>query len=233
MSAYCYIKRVPQVETNHFSSEKKNWWPFSILLLGLVLLFIVVWPFFNYHFFGKDHFSQKIISPTNKTYASSVDDLVVGLSQQEDWLPAEAGYPQRLSKITHYTLTIPKLRIDQAVVEIGGQDLKKSLVQHSGAAHPGQPGNVVIFGHSTLPHFYNPNNYQTIFSTLPNLEKGDKIIVNFDGVTYLYQVRQLFEVEPDDVSVLTQSVQRRYLSLITCVPPGSYFRRLVVRAELI
>ena len=50
---------------------------------------------------------------------------------------------------------------------------------------------------------------------------------------YRYQVEKMVEVSPEDVSVLEQQYDRERLSLITCVPPGTYLRRLVVRAGLI
>jgi sortase A len=40
---------------------------------------------------------------------------------------------------------------------------------------PGEYGNIVIFGHSTLPQLYNPKDYKTIFTYLPSLEKKDHI----------------------------------------------------------
>jgi len=49
---------------------------------------------------------------------------------------------------------------------------------------------------------------------------------------YRYQVIGLREVLPDDVSVLQQHYDSEYLSLITCVPPGTYLRRLVIKAKL-
>ena len=130
-------------------------------------------------------------------------------------------------------LAIPKLEIVQAVVQIGGEDLMKSLIHYPGTALPGQYGNAVIFGHSVLPQFFNPENYKTIFSTLPTLEGGDDIFLDFDGVTYHYQVTQIVETLPEDVSVLEQHYNGEYLTLVTCVPPGTYLKRLVIRGRLV
>jgi sortase A len=107
------------------------------------------------------------------------------------------------------------------------------MVHYLGTALPGQLGNAVIFCHSVLPQFFNPRNYKTICSTLPMLKKGDRVIVNFDGIEYQYRVYEMLEVGPDDVTVLEQHHDNSYLSMITCVPPGTYLRRLIVRAELV
>jgi sortase A len=104
--------------------------------------------------------------------------------------------------------------------------------EYPGTANPGQPGNTVLFGHSVLPQFFNPKNYLTIFSTLPTLKDGDEILVNFDGVNYRYLVEEMVEVSPEDTSVLEQRYDDSYITLITCVPPGTYLRRLIVRGRL-
>jgi len=137
------------------------------------------------------------------------------------------------SSTTSYTLSIPSLKIKDAVVEIGSMDLKKSLIQYPQTALPGQPGNAVVFGHSVLPQFFNPKSYLTIFSTLYRLKPGDEILINFDGVSYRYLVDEMFEVQPTNLSVLEQRFDAKYLTVITCSPPGTYLRRLVVRARIV
>ena len=137
------------------------------------------------------------------------------------------------STITHYTLSIPKLRIKDALVTIGGDDLDKSLIHYGGTANPGEAGSPVIFGHSILPQFYSPNSYRAIFSLLPSLKSGDEIIVNFDGITYKYVVYDYYEVLPDELDILEQRYNRKDLTLVTCVPPGTYWRRGIVKARLV
>jgi len=45
-------------------------------------------------------------------------------------------------------------------------------------------------------------------------------------------VEKMIEVSPRDLSILAQRYDDSYLTLITCVPPGTYFKRLIVRARL-
>lgn len=149
------------------------------------------------------------------------------------WFTTDPQLPSRQSKITHYNLSVPILNIHRAVVEIGGEDLGKSMIHYPGTALPGEIGNAVIFCHSVLPQFFNPKNYKTICSTLPTIEIGDEIIVYFDGIEFLYQVIKLTEVKPSEIWVMDQGQKEEYLSLITCVPPGTYLKRLVVKAKLI
>ena len=42
----------------------------------------------------------------------------------------------------------------------------------------------------------------------------------------------MYEVQPTDLSVLEQRFDNRYLTLITCSPPGTWLRRLILRAQI-
>lgn len=154
-------------------------------------------------------------------------------TKPENWFP-DAGYPsQNISKITSYSISIPEIRIDNMTVTVGGTDLSKSLIQYPGTANPGGLGAPVIFGHSILRQFYNPKSYMSIFSTIMTLAPGDEIKIRYDGVAYNYRVIDKIEVKPEDVQILEQKYNGRYLKLVTCVPEGTYLRRGVVIAELI
>jgi sortase A len=132
-----------------------------------------------------------------------------------------------------YYLSIPKLRINRATVRNDHTDLKESLIHYPGTAMPGDLGNAVIFGHSVLPQFFNPANYLTIFSTLHTLKPGDEVTLAQDNATYTYRISEMYETEPDDLTPLAQSYGNRYLTIITCTPPGTYLRRLIIKAVLI
>jgi len=238
MTPYRYVKARPKrhVKSRFALGEKRkrlSLLPGVLLLGGIILLANVTLPIIFYQLRSKANFSQPLLSPMSRTSAQVLgEERVIDYSEPASWFPTAPKLPLRPSKITHYTLSIPKLKIKEAVVEIGGKDLMESLIHYSGTALPGQYGNVVIFGHSVLPQFFNPENYKTIFSTLPTLEKGDEVLVNFDGIEYRYQVIRMLEVDPSDTLVLAQYYDSQYLTLITCVPPGTYLKRLIVRAGL-
>ncbi|MFZ1549578.1 MAG: sortase, partial [Microgenomates group bacterium] len=65
-----------------------------------------------------------------------------------------------------------------------------------------------------------------------SLNEGDVIKVNLQNATYDYVVSEMFVVKPDQVSVLNQTTDSSILTLVTCVPPGTWWNRLVVRAKL-
>jgi len=227
---YKYLKKEPKI--SWVKKQTKIWqiMPFAFLVLGGFFLLSVFWPILSYEFKSQRFSADKLISPVEVLGDSAT---VIDYSQPSSWFPTAPSLSAQTSKITHYSISIPKLKIDKAVVQVGGQDLMESLVHYPGTSLPGQYGNAVIFGHSVLPQFFNPKNYKTIFSTLPTIKKGEEIFVDFDGILYRYEVTSLEEVAPDNVMVLEQRYDSEYLSLITCVPPGTYLRRLVVRAKLI
>jgi len=232
---YRYLKSAPLGQ--QLAQQKRVaflWKGLSILALvvGLVLISNAALPILYYEL-TNSRFTQRLVSPLTSQGIILGEGSAVDYSNPKSWFPDAPVVPPRPSKITHYNLSIPKLKIENATVQIGGEDLMKSLIHYPGTALPGQYGNTVVFGHSVLPQFFNPKNYKSIFSTLPKLEENDEILVNFDGIQYRYVVRKLFETGPEDVAILEQRSNSQWLSLITCVPPGTYLRRLIVRAQLV
>lgn len=141
-------------------------------------------------------------------------------------------------QFTSYVIDIPKVNVKGAEVLVGGTDLNSSLIQYPGTALPGQPGAPVIFGHSVLRQFYNPSlenprRYNSIFSYIMTLEKGDKIYITQDNVRYTYVVNSKTEVKPTDTYILSQRYDARQLKLVTCTPEGTYLRRGVITAQLV
>lgn len=203
-----------------------------VIVLGLILIGNATMPILSYEL-NNGRFTQKLVSPLSSQGVILGEEAVIDYTSPKSWFPAAKILPPQPSRITHYNLSVPKLGIEEAIVQIGGEDLMSSLIQYPGTALPGQSGNAVIFGHSVLPQFFNPKNYKTIFSTLPKLEEGDEIFIDFDGIRYRYLVRKIVETAPEDVSVLEQNYDSQWLSLITCVPPGTYLKRLIVRAQLV
>lgn len=206
---------------------------------GLVILTGVIYPIVSYNSLYSKSF--QLISPINinkesvQGQATGTNDTV-DYTQASNWFIGGAKHEDfTASKVGFYTITIPRLKIEDATVAIGGEDLSKSLIQYPGTALPGRHGNSVIFGHSILPIFYNPKNYISIFSMLPTLKKGDEININYDGIDYAYKVEQMFEVNPTDIQVLDQDSSDSFLTLVTCVPPGDPRnpKRLIVRARVV
>lgn len=236
---YIYIKKEAKVSKPHpkLHLQHKKIIAFSFLIIGLLFFLSAVIPILQYQIEYSIKFNQ-IISPLSVNYSLSgsiLGESGTDFTQLSNWFidgQTNLSDNSTLQK-TKYTISIPKLKIDNAVVEVGSLDLKKSLIQYPQTALPGQFGSPVVFGHSVLPQFFNPKSYLTIFSTLYKLKQSDQILINFDNVEYKYLVEEMYEVLPADLSVLEQRFDGRYLTLITCTPPGTYLRRLVIKARIV
>lgn len=241
--AYLYLKKSSVLKKkpkkDKIKSKKKH---LALLTLtaGFVLLLSAIYPILSFSVKYSSKFSQ-ILSPlSNSSYnqSSILGQNNTDYTHLSNWFVEKDTFSKNNNSSSSdlpqsYSLSIPKLKIDNAKVIIGGEDLKKSLVQYQNTAPPGQLGNTVVFGHSVLPQFFNPKSYLTIFSTLYKLKQGDEIFVDYDNVNYKYIVEQIFEVKPSDLTVLEQRFDGRFLSIITCSPPGTYLRRLVVKAKIV
>jgi sortase A len=219
-------------------------------LSGIVILIGVFYPIISYNAVYGKNFSE-LISPISETSGSNLGHIQNPLlpntttdsntsspdfTQASTWFVGGAKPADfASSKVKFFTISIPRLRIENATVAIGGEDLNNSLVQYPGTALPGRPGNTVVFGHSILPIFYNPKNYIAIFSLLPTLKNGDEIRIDYDGILYKYSVENMFEVGPTDIQVLDQDTSNSFVTLVTCTPPGDPTnpKRLIVRARVI
>lgn len=240
--SYIYLKKASRSNktavVRKINPTKKHLASF-VLVTGIILLGSAIYPILSFSIRYSAQFSQ-ILSPLSNSFYNQ--NTILGQTNTDythlsNWFvekDMDFNQPSPSTEMPQsYTISIPKLKIDQAQVIIGGDDLKKRLVQYPNTAIPGQLGNTVIFGHSVLPQFFNPKSYLTIFSTLFKLEQGDEIFVDYDNVAYKYIVEQIFEVKPSDLTVLEQRFDGRFLSVITCSPPGTYLRRLVVKAKIV
>ncbi|MDP3998393.1 MAG: sortase [bacterium] len=202
---------------------------------GIGLLSWLVWPFLEWRLIYAPRFTDvEIMRPLpSRTERGAVAGVATeDLAYARNWFPQASPQTVPPDSIKNYTLSIPKLKIEDAVALVGGEDLSKSLIHYGGTALPGRNGTAVIFGHSVLPQFFNPKSYMTIFSTIHTLKKGDRIVVKVDDVEYKYKIFGFEIVDPSNTSFLQQKYDNAYLYLITCTPPGTYLKRLVVKAKL-
>ena len=233
--------------------------PASLITIGSMLLANVVWPIVSYQLFISPISSAKeevylsaapvqtqtappatIAKPVETQQRESGPIVIeeeleyINLSQ---WFPWKEIPQVDEEKAEQYSISIPSLNISNAMVNIGGLNLDKSLIQYPGTANPGELGSPVIFGHSVSQLFYNPSEsnprrYISIFTKIMQLKKDDKIIVTYDGITYTYRVTNKMEVKPDDTYILSQRHDTKELKLITCHPAGTYLKRAIVFAQL-
>lgn len=211
----------------------------GISVTAYVFAPLVLWEIFLAPVFA----SQGVVIPIPKTTfltPASIKNLLtsqtqalggVDYSNAKNWF---IGYTYKNinSRIASYTISIPKLGITNAIASTQDYDLGKHLVSLPGTAVPPDKGNTVIFGHSTLPQLYRPDDYHTIFANVHRLEVGDELLINVANITYTYKIFSITIVDPQDTSPLEQTMDDSYLTIITCTPPGTIWKRLIIRSRI-
>lgn len=218
----------------------------SILVFcsGIIAASYIFFPLVSWQlYFAPIFASHTIATPIPQTTVINTNTITSLVSQAseairgtdytnaQNWFPTYKASKQNTA-VSEYTLSIPTLGITDAFVTTTDYDLSRHLVHFSGTAIPPNKGNAVVFGHSTLPQLFNTNDYKTIFATLYKIRAGEEIIVRMQNITYTYKVVNITVVNPHDTSALSQQYDNAYLTLITCTPPGTTWKRLVVKARL-
>lgn len=177
---------------------------------------------------------RTLLTPmTIKSLVTSSLQAVSGTdyNNASNWFP---GYTisKGAPSVPSYFLSIPRLGISNAYVSTVDVNLASHLVSLGGTAVPPEKGNTVIFGHSTLPQLFNPADYKTIFANMYKMQIDDTFTTTVNNIVYTYKIFSITVVDPEDTSVLDQTYDDSYVTLITCTPPGTIWKRLIIRARL-
>ncbi|MFA6383464.1 MAG: sortase [Parcubacteria group bacterium] len=108
--------------------------------------------------------------------------------------------------------------------------LTEGVAQAKNTALPGEEGNIFIFAHSGLD-FYEAARYNAVFYLLNKMEKGDEIFLFYQGQKIRYTVTENKVVNAEDVQYYDDRPGQKTLTLMTCWPAGTDWKRLVVVAE--
>lgn len=210
--------------------RKAKLFSLGFLSVGVFLLAQIIFPVISFKLFelGEKYNNTLLISPSTLRG-------VLGVSIKDyDGFSYFYSASQRLDQPSYdfFTISIPKLRIDHAKVMVDSNNFSQTLAQLPGSAMPGEKGNLFISGHSALRPVLSIQN--AIFAKLPDIKKGDSIVVEAGGTKFNYQVIDLKVVDPSNISVIAPPEPKgRYISLMTCVPPGLNYKRLIVVGKLL
>jgi sortase A len=211
------------------------------VLIGITLIIYLFFPLLYFRFYYPTMLEKSSITVPIPAYLLKANSLYNPLTGNlitteymdvRNWYPHLEGSTGSGNLINSYLLTIPKLKIEKAEVSAVDFDLSKHLVHYYSTILPGEKGTAVIFGHSSLPHLFRPKDYTTIFSNLHTLRNGDMVYVQVNGVRYPYRIFSMVVTESDDSTIFSQSHDDSYITLVTCFPPGTVMKRLVVRAKI-
>jgi LPXTG-site transpeptidase (sortase) family protein len=139
-----------------------------------------------------------------------------------------AGVDAAWAALRPSRVVISRIGVDAPVSEagfsLGAWDVPRYTAAHYWpvAAFPGTRGNMIIAAHVGYR--------DTLFYHLPKVATGDEVVVYVGEQPYRYVVREVLTLLPDATWVMLPTTTET-LTLITCIPPGVYSHRLVVRAE--
>ena len=137
-----------------------------------------------------------------------------------------------------FFIQIPKINVKNGLVKTNSFEMNPDdfIGLYAGTSLPGEKGNMFLYGHSVMPFLFNEKNYKTIFSNLHKLEEGDEVIVRFNNKRYVYEVMEKMIRKPEEINPLdlvsSEFKEGATLSLMTCTPPGTSLKRLIVNAKL-
>lgn len=142
-------------------------------------------------------------------------------------------------KSSQFSLVIPKIGASSKIFENVDPSNEKDYldvltqgVAHAkGSAFPGLKGNTYLFAHSA-DNFWNVGRYNAVFYLLKELQPGDDITVFFQNKRFDYTVVEQKIVDPEDVSHIAANLGKgEQLTLQTCWPPGTTWKRLLIIAK--
>lgn len=174
---------------------------------------------------------KRTVDPVVITSEQALNKVGFGDLQQSENIikPVSTQYGIVIEKINANAMVVPG--VDVTNEKEYSRALAQGVAEAFGSTKPGESGNLFIFSHSADAP-WNISRLNAIFYLLRELEKGDKVIIFYDFRRYDYTVFDKQVVEPRDLSFLTNRYDKPVLTLQTCDPPGTLFRRLIVRAQL-
>ena len=173
--------------------------------------------------------SQLLVDPSGK----NTDVLGVSVENVNNFPVIVSSKKVDHNPYDMFKIEIPSIGLKETEVQVNSNEFDLFLGHLPGTALPGEKGNVFVTGHSSLTGLLPKGKQIAFLVDLPKIKKGDQIKVQALGQRFVYQVVGLKIVDPKDVSVINPpDGNGRYLTIMTCVPPGFNAKRLVVLAKL-
>lgn len=208
----------------------------TLLGLGVFVLMQVVTPFLAFkawEVFALDQ-NQLLVDPHAGSINYQENVLGVSIENLGDFPAFVTHDPSAPAPYADFKLSVPSINLSEVLVKTNSNNFDENLAQLPGTAFPGERGNVFISGHSSVVENFQLGSPQKAwFVDLPKIKKGDTITVEVLGQSFVYTVSGLKIVDPKDIGVIKPpDNEGRYLTLMTCVPPGFNAKRLIVLAKL-
>lgn len=228
-------------------TRRRYWSIFSLRFFGyVVILTALTWLGYWFYPVVKVELTYKITGPAETKFqpkASPFEAAKIATPPAAKPTPTPHPKPQALPTEPvnrDFSIVVPKIganaqvmaNVDTADYEEYQKALKLGVAHAQGTVLPGEIGNSYYFAHSTLNAWDVPR-YNAIFYLLGELEPGDRVVLFYQGNQYDYEVTDKIIAEANDTSWLTAQYNEPTLTLQTCTPPGTTWKRLMVIAHLV
>lgn len=148
---------------------------------------------------------------------------------KKEIIPLDKDFGVVIPKISANSKVI--LNVDPFNEKVYQVALTRGVAHAKGTTVPGKEGNVFLFSHSSV-NFYEANRYNSIFYLLDKLVVGDKIDLYYSGEKFKYFVTDKKIVNAQDIKYLGSLGSGKTITLMTCWPPGTTWKRLIVIAKM-
>ncbi len=222
-------------------------WRFAKGIFPLVLIGVAVYLVFNFPALWT-RLTFMVSSPESASAATLPEVVRTGALPGGDdgngqaAVPCEGNIPYdgngNPRAICDNYIYIPRIRVAAPIVRpastseaVINDALLRGVIKYPGTADPGEQGNLFLTGHSSY-YWWVDTDYRNVFALVPELNVGDEIVVYHQGKRYLYRTHRTFEVAPTHTDVL-KPTRESMVTLSTCVPVGTSYRRIIIRARQI
>jgi LPXTG-site transpeptidase (sortase) family protein len=195
-----------------------------LLLTGLISLVLTFYPILK-------SYIDYILFPPNTDIAVEIvkddKDITKNISKDTDTVLLDPNFG----------IYIPKIKANAPVLQdVNPNDedeyinaLYKGVAHAKGTSTPNREGNVFLFAHSAV-NFYEQRRFNIYFYLLGELKKDDPVYISYQGEIYTYKVLEIRKVDPSETKYLGKYMDEDTLTIMTCWPAGTDFKRLIVTA---
>ncbi|MDZ4994458.1 sortase [Clostridium perfringens] len=111
----------------------------------------------------------------------------------------------------------------KAPIMLGEENLDYVVAKYRNSPNFGENGNVIIAAHNNMKG--------AIFRNLYKVKIGDIVEVQKENEVFKYKITEREIVEPNDPSLLSQDLNKKEITLITCTNRAK--QRLILKGELL
>lgn len=195
-----------------------------LLILGVGFLLLTYFPFLKTYWKYK---TEKTNTIPSVEISSNTNPMTTAINKETDIVFVDQNFGLYIPKINANAKVIPN--VDPYNPSVYKAALAKGIAHAKGTSFPNESGNVFLFAHSAV-NFYEQRKYNIYFYLLDELKPNDPIYVSYQGIIYSYKVKEINHVDPTDTKYLGNYLNEDTLTIMSCWPVGTNWKRIIVTA---